>query len=245
MEITSDRIQNKIAIDLMKKYIFKKNNKKEMKLLDVGSCDNIISFFLPKNIKYYSLELPKEEQDEELREFEHEIRFNLDNGKIPIRNNFFDVVVCLDTLEHTMFPRKVLQEFKRITKKNGFFVISLPNEYNFLLRIYYLFAIKTRTEIPWDVVEFHQHIQKPRVCDIINLLYDNFKIQDIKYHWESRASYRSRFFAMIDKFINGLAQIYPDLFARDVVAVCKFKNKEVIEESNNELSRFKDAKRYY
>ena len=243
VKITSDRFQNKIALDLARRYIFK-NIQKKMNLLDVGSADNIIKHFLPKNVEYYSLELPKEERDEDLREYDHEITFNLDNGKLPIEDNFFDIIVCLDTLEHTMYPKRVLREFKRITKKDGFFIISLPNEYNFLLRLYYLLAIKTRTEIPWEVVEIHQHIQKPRVKDIIHLLRDNFKIYDVVYHWESRASYKNNFFVVIDRLINLLAKIYPSLFARDVVAVCKFKDGiEKTVENNKQI--LIQNKRYY
>ncbi|MEK6871945.1 MAG: class I SAM-dependent methyltransferase [Nanoarchaeota archaeon] len=243
IEITSDRFQNKIALDLMRKYIFNSDHKK-MKLLDVGSADNIIKNFLPKNIEYYSLELPKEEQDEDLRDYNHEITFNLDDGRIPVEDNTFDIIVCLDTLEHTMYPKRVLKEFKRITKKRGFFIISLPNEYNFLLRLYYLLAIKTRTEIPWEVVEIHQHIQKPRVGDIIQLLNDNFKIYEVIYHWESRASYKNKLFIMIDKFINLLARIYPSIFARDVVAICKFKSKFETPQKNKK-NLFIQDKKYY
>ncbi len=219
VKITPDRLQNKIAIKFIWQDIFKG---KQMRLLDVGSADNIIKSFLPKEIKYSSLELPDEEIfDKDERGFEHEFRLDLDKEKISVEDNFFDIIVCLDVLEHTMYPEKVLEEFKRITKKNGFFIISLPNEYNFLHRIYHLFAIKTKSEVPWKVVEMHQHIHKPRVKDILNLLSSNFKICKVKYHWESRASYKSKTFAIVDKFFNGLAQIYPSLFARDVVAMCK------------------------
>lgn len=226
IDITSDRLQNKIAIEFIEQY----SKDKKLKLLDVGSADNIIKHYLPKNIKYYSLDLPKKEQDKELRDYEHEFTLDLDKEKIPVKNNFFDIIVCLDVIEHTIYPEKVLEEFKRITKKDGIFIISIPNEYNFIHRIYYLFAIKTRGEIPWKIVEMHQHIQKPRVKDIINLLSDNSEISKIQYLFISRASYKNKVFAFIDKFFNILAQIYPSLFAVNVTAMCK--NKKMSKQKN-------------
>ena len=52
---------------------------------------------------------------------------NLDiNDYIDYENNF-DYVVFGDVLEHIYDPQKVLYEFSRFLKDDGFFVISLPN----------------------------------------------------------------------------------------------------------------------
>ncbi|MBI2043075.1 class I SAM-dependent methyltransferase [Candidatus Pacearchaeota archaeon] len=241
IDITSDRLQNKIAIEFIEQHISKG---KKLKLLDVGSADNIIKHYLPKNIEYYSLDLSKEEQDEELREYKHEFVLNLDKEKIPVKDEFFDIIVCLDVLEHTIYPEKVLEEFKRITKKDGIFIISIPNEYNFVHRIYYLFAIKTRGETPWKVVEMHQHIQKPRVKDIINLLSDNFEISKIQYLFMSRTSYKNKAFVFVDKFFNILAQIHPSLFAVNVITICK--NKKMLKQKNKvDDFAIKNRPKYY
>jgi len=210
INIPFDRQQNKIAFDFIKKLIF---NGKKRKLLDVGSADNLLKPHLPQNVRYYSLDINN-------LEAEHDFIIDLDKKKIPVKNGFFDIILCLDILEHTMYPEKILKELNRVTKQNAVFVISLPNEYNFLQRLYYLFAIKKQTEIPWRVVEEHQHIQKPRIKDIMGLLSKEFKILGVKFHWESRSSSSSMIFAGVDKCINVLAKIYPNLFARDVVVMC-------------------------
>lgn len=187
------------------------------RLLDIGAADCLLKSFLPKDIKYYSLDIKNYEK------CKHNFLIDLDKEKIPGHNNFFDMVLCLDTLEHTIYPLKILEEIKRVAKKDALFIFSLPNEYNFLQRIYYFFAIKTQTEISWKVVEEHQHIHKPRIQDIKNLFVKDFKILSIIYHWESRMSSKNKFFKYIDKIINLLSKIIPNLFARDVVIVCKNK----------------------
>ena len=242
MEITPDRLHNKIALKFLKEKLSIFGDK-EIKLLDVGSADNIIKEFLPKNVKYYSLELPEEEQDEELREYKHEFILDLDREHIPVESGFFDIIVCLDVIEHTLYPERVLEELKRVTKKDGIFVISIPNEYNFVHRFYYLFAIKTRGETPWKVVEMHQHIQKPRVRDTINLLSNNFKKMKVEYIWASRSSYKNKFFRIIDKIINMMAKVNPSLFAINVVAICEEK-KNIKNDENGNFSA-QNRKKYY
>ena len=211
INIPSDRLQNKIAFELIERDILQN---KEIKLLDVGSADNILEKFMPKNVKYYSHDVA----DYGVR---HDFSIDLDKKKFPVKKEFFDIILCLETLEHTMSPEKVLEELRRISKKDARFVFSLPNDYNFLQRIYYLLAIKTENEKPWKIVDEHHHIHKPRIKDIINLVSKDFNIKKIKYQWESRKSEKSRFFKAVDKIINYFAGICPNLFARDAIMLCE------------------------
>ena len=43
-------------------------------------------------------------------------------------DNFFDVVICTEVLEHIPQFKLVLREFKRIVKPGGLLIISFPNE---------------------------------------------------------------------------------------------------------------------
>lgn len=47
---------------------------------------------------------------------------------IPFKNNFFDVVILLDVLEHIPFKdsKKSLSEIHRVLKRKGKFIISVP-----------------------------------------------------------------------------------------------------------------------
>jgi len=46
--------------------------------------------------------------------------------KIPFQSNFFDVVSCLDVLEHVPSLEKAFSECRRVLKKDGVFLLLLP-----------------------------------------------------------------------------------------------------------------------
>ena len=175
-------------------------------LLDVGGGEGIIRKFLPKNIIYHSIDFGKK----------HTYNFDLDKGKFPIKDNFYDIIICTETLEHVMYPDNVIKEILRVSKKEASLFFSMPNEYNFVQRIYYLFGKKTQFDEPFKVVEKHLHIHKPRVKDILNLFSSHFKIIAVDYAWQSRSSLNSGFARSLDNFINVLAKINPNLFTRTV-----------------------------
>lgn len=176
------------------------------KILDVGAGEGIKKY-LSKDFTYKTLDFGEK----------YDYNFNIDKGKLPIKDKEFDVVLCMETLEHVMYPKRVLKEIKRVVKDNGTVFISMPNEFNFVQRIYYLIGKKTLVDEPFEVVEKHLHIHKPRVKDIVNVVGQEFKIKRVWYIWQSRASMTKRWAYFIDRGINLLAQIYPSMFARIVL----------------------------
>ncbi len=202
------RMHYKILLD------FLATLKGNFNLLETGCQDEVIRKFIPPNIAYHSLDM----------EGNPDYKVDLNNQKIPVKDNTFDILVCLETLEHTLYPKRVLSELKRVTKKDGIFVLSMPNDYNFWLRLAYLFEIKSKqTDEPFEIVEKLQHIHKPRVKDILNLFSENFKIIKVIPLWQSKKGSTNDFFYSIDKIINFLAKPFPSLFARLVVVIAKNK----------------------
>ena len=47
--------------------------------------------------------------------------------KLPYDDNFFDLVACLQTLEHLDNPQKAVKEFDRVCAPGGLILISIPN----------------------------------------------------------------------------------------------------------------------
>jgi len=47
--------------------------------------------------------------------------------QLPFTNNFFDKIICAETLEHVVNRDVVLKELIRVLKQNGFLVITVPN----------------------------------------------------------------------------------------------------------------------
>jgi SAM-dependent methyltransferase len=189
--------------------------KGSFKLLEAGAQDELLKRLLPKNISYCSIDMYGNP--------DYKLDLNID--KIPVKDNTFDILVCCEMLEHTLYPKKILKELKRVVKKDGLCLLSMPNEYNFWLRLLYLFAIKPGcTDEPFEIVTKFQHIQKPRVKDDLKLFSDYFRILKVHYIWQSRLGNKNNFFYSFDRIINFLAQIFPTLFARQVMVIAK--NKE-------------------
>ena len=55
--------------------------------------------------------------------------------RLPYADASFDVIVCLETLEHLPSPRHALGEFARILRPGGRLVVSTPNVQSLLSRI--------------------------------------------------------------------------------------------------------------
>src|SRR3990167_418896 len=56
------------------------------------------------------------------------VRYSISGKTLPYKNNFFDVCLCLDVLEHITGVEYFLKEVKRILKKNGLFYLVVPCE---------------------------------------------------------------------------------------------------------------------
>lgn len=210
----------KLEIKRINEYA-KKVYPKKILMLEVGAGDKIIKKFLEKNIIYHTMDI---NQKYNLR-LKYTYNFNLDNPKFPIADNKYDIVLCNETLEHCIYPRRVVKEIKRIAKKEALFFFSVPNEYNFVLRFYYLIEHKTISHTAFDIVEMHKHIQLPRVKDILQFFNEEFEIKEVEYIWQSWHGGHSKLVKSIDKFIqNYLASSYPSLFAR--IVVLNLRNKK-------------------
>ena len=79
-----------------------------------------------------------------------------------------------------------MQELLRIAKPKALFLLSMPNEYNFYCRLNFLIAKKTEVQEPFQIIEKHQHIQLPRVKDLIKFFSSYIQIEEIDYQWYSR-----------------------------------------------------------
>jgi ubiquinone/menaquinone biosynthesis C-methylase UbiE len=53
-------------------------------------------------------------------------KIDLQNQRLPYPNNFFDLIICLDTLEHIHNDKRLVKEMARVVKKGGSIIISVP-----------------------------------------------------------------------------------------------------------------------
>lgn len=201
------KYKDSIILRLLNKY--NKNKDKKIKVIDIGAGDQFLRDRLPEKVRYISLDIDENSKPDIVCDL---------NKRLPIKNNSYDFVICTEVLEHTLYPRKIIKEIKRITKQDGFIIITLPNEYNFYLRFKFLLGIQNNTEIPFRKDLWKNHIHKARVKDIIRLYNEEFNVIEITYSWDSFSG--NKFYLFIDKFIrNLLMPLSKNLFARNVIMI--------------------------
>lgn len=101
-----------------------------------------------------------------------------DMTKLPFKDEIFKNILCLDVLEHLNFDeqKEALSEIKRVLKKNGELILSIPNLAHFASRISFLFAGKLiRTS------EIERHKGDRPIREYLAMLTElNFKIVEKK-----------------------------------------------------------------
>jgi SAM-dependent methyltransferase len=60
--------------------------------------------------------------------------------ELPFADDSFDVVLCLEGIEHVTTQQQLLKELVRVTRPGGWIVISTPNISNFYSRLTFLFT---------------------------------------------------------------------------------------------------------
>ena len=105
-----------------------------------------------------------------------------------------------------------MREILRITHEDSMIFLSMPNEYNFWLRLQYLFGIKDQMKEPFQIVNKHLHIHLPRVKDIKRFFNSYINIEEVYYGWDSYKGPK-----IFNKLLTKLSTIWPSMFTRLVV----------------------------
>lgn len=97
-----------------------------LKILDTGCCTGYNLHILSKFGEVYGVDTEKKAVEYcKMRGFKKV--FLLKNGlKLPFKNNYFDVVTCLDVLEHVKEDADYLKELYRVLSPGGKLVLFAP-----------------------------------------------------------------------------------------------------------------------
>ena len=115
----------------------------DLKVIDLGCGEGVLLKLIEenfKNVKTFGIDI--EPNVLALKKFlKAEIKVaDLRDSGFP--NGFFDVVFCLDVLEHFQKLKEPIVEIKRIIKEDGFLVTSSPTE-NFFYKLGRFFTTGT------------------------------------------------------------------------------------------------------
>jgi SAM-dependent methyltransferase len=119
-----------------------KTQVKSIRILEIGSFLGPVSISLKKvGFDVYALDIPEFNESTSLRAKynKYSIPFegiNLRKNKLPYEEDFFDMVIICEVIEHLNFnPLPIFQEINRILKKGGHLYIAMPNQANFFNRL--------------------------------------------------------------------------------------------------------------
>jgi len=115
-------------------WFFKKflKNVKNKKILEIGCGDGGVIQFLKKDNWVIGVDISKNgveflKQEHNMKSFQADISYE----KLPFKDESFDVVIILETIEHLKCPHHAIEEIQRVLKKEkGLVIISIPNPKN-------------------------------------------------------------------------------------------------------------------
>jgi methionine biosynthesis protein MetW len=147
--------------------------KKGMKVLDLGCGIGLLA----KELNKYKIDLHGADITEwalnEARKKGYKTKLvNLEEN-LPFESNSFDVVICLETIEHMHNVTELMTEINRILKKGGATIISTPNSASLNARLRFLLGQKILT------MQAPSHIQS-FVCKELKEIMHKAKFKEIK-----------------------------------------------------------------
>ena len=179
-------------------------------ILDAGCRTMELKFLLKNFHKYYGSDLEASEGV---------LKINL-NDRLPYDDNSFDIVTCLDVLEHLDNPHQALKELIRVSKYSVF--ISLPNmhHYSFRSRFFFGGGISGKYAFPINpIVDRHRWIMSyDEAVDFIKANSPSYKVE-----YENLLTINGRFKNTIGRIEKLLAKLLPNLFVYGIFFEIKLK----------------------
>ena len=154
-----------------------------IRVLDIGCGDGIYEAILDKEIRkkcdFYGIDISNKQMQRAKIYLKEAKVLDLNTKKIPYTNNYFDIVIASEILEHLFYPEKILQEAQRVLKKRGYLIITIPNSASLQLRLtIFLTGYSPLLNYPQN----QEHIRYFAACDIrkmINRSLEVIKVQGL------------------------------------------------------------------
>lgn len=141
--------------------IFNRLNPQNNKILDIGCFDGtFLSLVKNQNNDFYGLDA-SDWAIEHMRKKEMKIQkfFFDDKTELPFENDFFDIVIAGEIIEHIFDTDFFLEEISRVLKPGGKLLISTPNVASLGRRLFLLFGANPIIELSPNEADSVGHIR--------------------------------------------------------------------------------------
>lgn len=109
------------------------------RVLDVGCGDGrLLGELASLGVRPLGVDLSEEAVAQARRRGVDAVRADVDGGALPIEDHAFDLVLCLDVLEHLFAPDVLRDELRRAVAPGGRVVVAVPNGLNLFNRVAFL-----------------------------------------------------------------------------------------------------------
>lgn len=197
--------------------IIKNRNNQITRILDVGCGDGVMLSLINKKIKNNNIKLYGIDSSEIAIDIAKEkvpdAKFKVaDVYNIPFDDNFFDLIISSDVIEHLSQPKRMLNEIKRVGENFSKVIIGTPIRY---------------TEFPVDRTEYHIYFPL-EFNEILCEFFQNIKlIQSHKLIYLLLYEKRFRFFKIKIMFYRSIINFLTIYFNRNPFLKFKKKDNEV------------------
>lgn len=118
-------------------------NDKNLKVLEIGAAYGETLHYLKQNgiaTEAVAVDLFEDKINKQnYKELDNFIFGNIEEIELPQYNNYFDLILLPDVLEHLLEPKNVLHKIKNYIKDDGKIIVSMPNirHYSALNKIFF------------------------------------------------------------------------------------------------------------
>ncbi len=176
INLSNHYLRYQLIYENIKEYIEANNINFQLKLLDVGcGPGNLVTFLSPiKNLILYGCDISENSLKIAKKKGMNVTKCNLWD-KFPFSDEYFDIIVATEVIEHIFDTENFINEIRRILKKDGLLVITTPNVASLGRRIMLLLGINPILE--YKLSEGAGHIRYFTFKDLKFFLIENgFKI---------------------------------------------------------------------
>ena len=115
-------ILKQLKYNMIRKYL---SHYRQLRCLDLGSDNGVISYLLRQNGgQWHSADIDERAVDM-IREAVAENVYLIEANKLPFENDYFDLVVIVDLLEHVKQDQRLMQEIVRVLNPGGNLIVNV------------------------------------------------------------------------------------------------------------------------